>query len=303
LHIDRRLATLSDQSTVPIQVREERSLSNAASVASVFRWAGSKRKLLPKLRAYWDGGNRRYLEPFAGSASLFFSIQPKKAILSDLNCHLIETFEVIRNETEKVFATASSYGTGAETYYRLRRIQPRSLDAIGRAARFIYLNRYCFNGIYRTDLLGRFNVPFGSEGTGSLPSLETFQRIASLLERAALVVGDFESVVSEHVRNGDFVYLDPPYAVSNRRIFRQYGPDTFGLADLDRLANVLKRIDDAKARFVLSYAYCSEAKEAFRGWHKVRTFTQRNVSGFAEHRRRAAELIVSNFEPLADAEG
>src|ERR1035441_10567535 len=120
-------------------------------------------------------------------------------------------------------------------YYRVRKQDRGCLDAGGRAARFIYLNRYCFNGLYRTNLAGHFNVPFASSGTGGVPPLEVCLGNARLLRNAELICGDFDSVVRDHVRAGDFVYLDPPYAVANRRIFRQYGPHTFGLDDLDKL--------------------------------------------------------------------
>jgi DNA adenine methylase len=137
-------------------------------------------------------------------------------------------------------------------------------------------------------------VPFAGKKTGNLPSWEQFSTAASILKRSTIKCGDFERILRKAVRAGDFVYLDPPYAVGNRRIFRQYGADTFGLSDLQRLRVVLELIEDRGAHFVLSYAYCREAKEAFEGWSSRRVYTHRNISGFAKHRRRAAELIVTN---------
>jgi DNA adenine methylase len=258
------------------------------------RWAGSKRKLLPRLLPFWGEGHDRYIEPFAGSSALFFAIQPKRALLSDINPDLVQALGVIRNEPAAVYQQARKYPASKRTFYRLRALDPSVLTPIERAARFFFLNRFCFNGLYRTNLNGRFNVPFAGQKTGNLPPWEQFATAASMLKRCVIKCGDFEHILRLAVREGDFVYLDPPYAVGNRRIFRQYGADTFGLSDLQRLRAVLKMIEERGACFVLSYAYCREAKEAFEGWSSHRVYTHRNISGFAKHRRRAAELIVTN---------
>lgn len=121
---------------------------------------------------------------------------------------------------------------------------------------------------------------------------------AKLLQRATLECDDFEPILLKHAKRGDFVYLDPPYAVGNRRVFKQYGPHSFGTADLARLQDILRVLDERGAEFVLSYAYCKEALNVFSGWSLRRVYAQRNISGFAKHRRRAAEVIVSNVEPM-----
>jgi DNA adenine methylase len=258
------------------------------------RWAGSKRKLLPKLAPYWGNGFDRYIEPFAGSASLFFALQPKEAILSDINPDLIRTYRALRDDPEEVHQRAAAYPLGKKNFYKLRAQEVDGLTPVQRAARFLFLNRFCFNGLYRTDESGHFNVPFAPQGTGGLPSREHLVATAVLLRGAKLRCGDFEKIVLKHARSGDFIYLDPPYALSNRRVFRQYGPNTFGLEDLSRLSRVLAEIDRRGARFVLSYADCPEARRAFGAWTMRRVFTQRNISGFARHRRRAVELILTN---------
>ena len=258
------------------------------------RWAGSKRKLLPKLTPYWGNGFNRYIEPFVGSASLFFSLQPADAILSDINEGLIQTLLMVRNSPDEVYERAKAFRRGKTSFYKLRSLEPNRLTPIARAARFLFLNRFCFNGLYRTDRKGKFNVPFSPQGTGGLPSREQLRSAATALRRAKLSCGDFEALVLDTVHRGDFVYLDPPYAVGNRRIFRQYGPDSFGLEDLLRLRAVLTEIDKRGARFVLSYADCREARKIFSKWESRRVLTQRNISGFAKHRRQAVELVISN---------
>jgi len=116
-----------------------------------------------------------------------------------------------------------------------------------------------------------------------------------MLAKARIVEQDFESLLLKEVQKGDFVYLDPPYAMSNRRVFRQYGPDVFGTADLDRLAKLLHTINRRGAHFVVSYGWCAEAIKAFSTWPTKKVFTQRNIAGFAASRRKSAELIVTNI--------
>jgi DNA adenine methylase len=235
------------------------------------------------------------VEPFAGSAALFYAINPNEAILSDSNQELVRTFEQVRDNAARVYECLSELPLGRESFYRLRALDPHQLRSAERAARFIFLNRFCFNGLYRTNAKGHFNVPYAATKTGGLPPRSVFLRSAGLLAKANLYCGDFQRVLEVHVRKGDFVYLDPPYAVGNRRIFNQYGPHTFGLHDLERLRLILREIDQRKATFVLTYAWCREATTVFAEWGQRRVYTQRNIAGFAKHRRTAAELIVSNF--------
>lgn len=231
-----------------------------------------------------------------GSACVFFSISPQRALLSDMNAELVGAFNAVRHDPAAVYSSLLSIPIGAESYYRIRKMDPISLNPTDRAARFLFLNRFCFNGLYRTNQKGEFNVPFASSKTGGFPSWDEFALAASRLKNAEIRCGDFASLVDNEVKKGDFVYLDPPYAVQNKKIFRQYGPQTFGLEDLDRLRNTLKRIDSRGALFLLSYANCDEAKDYFSDWSAIDVEVQRNIAGFARHRRMASEILVSNFE-------
>lgn len=267
----------------------------AAPITPLIRWAGSKRKLLPKLLPYWGAGYARYVEPFAGSAALYYAIAPDDAILSDINGELICMLRTVRKQPRAVYNRLHALPRGKSHYLKLRSTPPRHLDSVDRAAQFLFLNRFCFNGLYRTNLAGQFNVPYSPRGTGEFPPWEQFFASAKLLRQATLLKADFASVLEARVRAGDFVYLDPPYAVSNRRMFRQYGANTFGLNDLARLARLMGEIDGRGAKFVLSYAHCPEWREYFGRWPSRKVYTQRNISGFAKHRRLAAEMIATNI--------
>lgn len=157
----------------------------------------------------------------------------------------------------------------------------------------MYLNRYCFNGIYRTNAAGEFNVPYGGRRSGQPPTLDEFVEAAQLLRRARLVAKDFSKVL-EMVEPGDFVYLDPPYRVSTRRVFREYDRATFSETDLTRLREWLIRLDRMGVPFVVSYAESPEAKVLAKGFYSRRVRVRRNIAGFTSSRRLASELVVSN---------
>lgn len=261
---------------------------------SFLRWAGSKRKLLPKIQPYWQDGFSRYVEPFMGSAALYFSLQPRRALLSDINDELVHAFLAVKNHPRAIHNRLQKLPLGSKSYYELRSLDPDSLSNLDRAARFIFLNRFCFNGLYRTNSSGKFNVPYSPTKTGVLPNLEKLKSISHRLKNTTILKMDYARVLRSKVREGDFVYLDPPYAVNNRRIFRQYGPQEFGTSDLAELASILPDLHSRGVRFLVSYAYNAHALDIFKQWPTRRVYSQRNIAGFVKHRRRACELLVSN---------
>jgi len=268
-------------------------------IAPLLRWAGSKRQLLPVLSQFWNVRFSRYIEPFMGSACLFFALSPPRALLSDLNGDLVSTYSAVRDTPLEVHQSLRRIPLGKESYYALRKSDPTTMSVADAAARFIFLNRFCFNGLYRTNLSGQFNVPFAPAKTGRLPTKDELHQYSARLRHARLLSGDFSKTL-ETVRAGDFVYLDPPFAVANRRIFRQYGPHTFGRTDLTRLSQYLDRIHCAGAHFVLSYAYCKEARQCFGKWSQRRVRLQRNIAGFSSNRKTAVELLVTNLPSNAN---
>jgi len=266
------------------------------AIRPVLRWAGSKRKLIPRLSAFWnDKMYSRYVEPFAGSCSLFFALAPECAMLADKNPELIEAYEVLRDRADELYREVASRSSSSDAYYRIRGLRPQRMSSLKRAARFIYLNRHCFNGIYRTNRDGHFNVPYATSRAGALPTLEDFRACASQLSKAQLRNWDFGTTL-RYVRANDFVYLDPPYAVTSRRVFRAYGPRDFQIGDLERLFGHLERIEKLGAKFLLSYADCKEVRFLARHWETSRVAVRRNIAGFVASRRRAYEVLVTNMQ-------
>ncbi|MCL4553360.1 MAG: Dam family site-specific DNA-(adenine-N6)-methyltransferase [Candidatus Marsarchaeota archaeon] len=256
------------------------------------RWAGSKRKLVPRLIELTPPKFERYFEPFAGSACLFFALNPGRAVLGDANHQLITTYTAVREHPRLVARIAAQLEDTESEYYRLRRLSPDDLRPIERAARFIYLNRHCFNGVYRTNLKGEFNVPRGSR-TGRLPREKDFYRCSFALRSAELRAADFQDCVKD-VGEGDFVYLDPPYATRLRRGVGEYGYGCFGRDDLTRLCECLRKIDRVGGTFLLSYCECPEIADVLPGWYHSTIRVRRHVAGFGQHRNEVSEVIISN---------
>lgn len=259
------------------------------------RWAGSKRRLLPVLQTFWTKRHKRYVEPFAGSACLFFAIKPPKAILGDLNPELIATFIEVKYRIGAVLNELKTLRPeDREEYKRLRGTDISTMTSSARAARFIYLNRYCFNGIYRTNLLGQFNVPYSGVRCGAVPSDAVFQKCSNRLRNARLVNGDFENVL-KYAEKGDLVYMDPPFAVRARRVFRQYDPSTFTSEDISRLRGWMERLNAARINFIVSYAESDEADVLRRNFSYETVSVRRNIAGFAGYRALTNELLISNI--------
>jgi DNA adenine methylase len=260
----------------------------------ILRWAGSKRKLLPRLISLSPARIERYVEPFVGSAALFFALRPRKAFLSDFNPELINTYKTLSIDATSIWCRLSRMPSNRQFYYQLRAKNSDAMSDLDRAARFIYLNRYCFNGVYRTNRLGHFNVPRGVR-TGAMPTLREMGIAGELLARANLHCADFEECLVE-VRSGDFVYLDPPYTRAGGRYSGEYGYGAFTSTDLDRLYSSLRHIDRRGALFLFSYRYSSAVKDACGSWKTHTVSVRRHVAGFHRCRKLVREVLVSNYD-------
>jgi DNA adenine methylase len=258
----------------------------------IFRWAGSKRQILSRLVGSIPPRFNRYIEPFTGSASLFFHLAPQAAILGDLNSELIDAYRQIASRPRSVWNTASLLPNSEEVYYIIRATLPSTLTKEENAVRFLYLNRYCFNGLYRTNRTGAFNVPFG-HSTGAFPEWLAFSRSAKLLKQADLIQGDFQETLSR-ARNGDFVYLDPPFADSRRNGRNEYGEGSFNANDIERLHLALHKLHAKGVRFLLSYSASPDFLEILRPRKIRRIKVPRMIAADPRFRRQQFEVLLNN---------
>src|SRR4029077_12013020 len=230
---------------------------------SFLRWAGSKKQIVTELAKHCSNWRGRYVEPFAGSSCLFFHLEPPQAILGDLNWELICTMRTVRSQARLVLNRLREMPIGETAYYSIRSWNPRKLCRPDLASRFLYLNHYCFNGLYRTNGQGILNVRYGPPRSGRAVDEALVLQASRVLKRAVIVHGDFEEVISR-AEAGDFVYLDPPYVVSSRRVFSEYGSDSFSSKDLARLEAALIHLDRKEVTFLITYADSAEARRLLR---------------------------------------
>ena len=201
-------------------------------VKPFLRWAGGKRWIAGQLAKIISPDRGTYFEPFLGGGSLYFAALPEKAVLSDINPRLVETYQVLRDYPQSVIDALEVWTNDERSYYEIR--ETEYADPIHRVAQFIYLNRTCWNGLYRVNRKGKFNVPFGNHGR---PVFDARQLMAAstALQNAEIRCGDFAKVL-KHSRCGDFVYLDPPYVSSSKANgFSKYTVSEFSWDDQQRL--------------------------------------------------------------------
>jgi DNA adenine methylase len=206
------------------------------------KWAGGKRWLLQKYPELFANEGRLYIEPFLGGGAIFFGMNPTVALLADLNADLITTYQSVRSNWrgiwKKLLNHQRRHNDDPQYYYRVRNSNPRTDES--RAAKFIYLNRTCFNGLYRVNLQGIFNVPKGTKDTVVFDD-DDFEEVASRLKSATLTCSDFELVI-DAASSQDFLFVDPPYTVRhNLNGFLKYNERIFSWADQERLAAAIRR--------------------------------------------------------------
>jgi len=258
------------------------------------KWAGGKRWLVQRHGDLFPKEYSRYIEPFLGGAAVFFHLRPENALLSDVNIELISTYQAIKSDWQSVIRALRVHQTrhSKKYYYEVRGTKPRALAT--RAARFLYLNRTCWNGLYRVNLLGKFNVPIGTK-TKVLLDSDDFQEVAARLDGVSLESADFESSIDKAVA-GDFVFVDPPYTVKhNNNGFLKYNDTIFLWKDQIRLRDALVRADSRGAKFLVTNANHKSVANLYADYERHALARASVISGPQHGRGSTEELIIRNY--------
>jgi DNA adenine methylase len=262
------------------------------------KWAGGKGQLLEQFRPLLPEMSGRYFEPFVGSAAVFFALRPPDAVLADVNRELIDCYRAVQRDVEAVIAALQSHEYDEEHYYRVRGLDPAELAAPERAARTIFLNKTGYNGLYRVNKKGRFNVPFGrytKPGFSQPDSLNNLRACARALRRVILEVRDFADV-ARRARAGDFVYFDPPYVpASNTADFTSYVAGGFGWEDQRRLAEVFRGLSRRGVLAMLSNSDTPAVRELYDGLRVDTVYAARSINSRADKRGKVGEVVVRNW--------
>ena len=289
------------QAAVPLPWQEVAAaapyLSSRLAVVPFVKWAGGKGQLLGQLAPFFPpaASYRRYFEPFLGGGAVFFHLQPRQAVLSDLNDELMNAYSVIRDRLEPLITALREHRDDDAYYYALREVHPSRLDDVERASRFIFLNKRCYNGLYRVNRKGFFNVPKGKYRTPPRIFDEgNLRRVSTLLANARLNAAPYDRALEE-AQAGDFVYLDPPYQpLSSTSYFTAYTKDSFTLADQRHLAEVLRELDARGVRFILNNHDTDELRALYTGFRIEVALASRMINSRADRRGEVRELIVTN---------
>ncbi len=276
------------------------------NIPTFVKWAGGKRQLLEQFKLFFPKKVIVYHDPFVGGGSVAFQIiqkhHPQKTYLSDINEELINCYKVIRNNVEELIWALKRFKEmhSKETYYKIRSQNPAKFDPVTRAARFVYLNKTCFNGLYRVNSKGQFNVPIGSYKNPTIVQEDDLRAISKLLKKVNIISASFENVV-EQARKSDFIYFDPPYYPINKQSFTTYTKENFLDEEQKRLAEVFRKLDKKGCLVMLSNSDTPFIKKLYKDYNVHTVKAKRVINCDATKRGLINEIIVTNY-PIIDVQ-
>ncbi len=262
------------------------------------KWAGGKTQLLPELLNHVPNTYGRYIEPFVGAGALFFHLQPKRALLADLNGDLINCYEVVRDQIQSLIDELQKYVNDEKLYYKVRNRNPNRLNPVQQAARTIYLNKTCYNGLYRVNKDGKFNVPFGKRVNPTICDESKLMAAHLALKDVDLVCGDYKEVLQKYAEPGDFVYLDPPYyPVGGHADFKRYTKEFFYEEDHGELRDEFCRLVKIGCRTLLTNSNTDFVRRLYDGFDYKVVDTKRNISSKTITRRGQDLIVIATQSP------
>ncbi len=282
-----------------VTVREDREVDvcvqvRGATIATpLVKWAGGKRRMLPLLVPFVPETFGTYHEPFVGGGAMFYGLRPERAVLGDTNPELINTYTVVRDDVDGLVLELRKHHHDETHFYEVRALDPSKLEPVQRAARFIFLNKTCFNGLYRVNRAGRFNVPFGKYAAPLICDEPNLRACSTALKEVALHREPFERVLDRAVA-ADFVYFDPPYLpTSATSSFTGYTQDGFGLADHRRLRDVAAALKVRGVHVVISNSAAPAIRELYAaGFDVIDVQAARSINSNGDGRGAVTELVI-----------
>lgn len=265
----------------------------------IVKWVGGKRQLMFELLKNMPKTYNRYFEPFIGGGALFFELQPDNAYISDMNEELINLYSVVRDSVYELIEDLSKHKVSKEYFLEIRNIDRTeeyfTLSNVERASRFIYLNRTCFNGMYRVNSKGEFNVPFGNYKNPRIIDENNLLNCSELLKKTEIKCADFSEILNK-VQKGDFVYFDPPYVPLNETSsFTSYTKDGFDIDMQFKLRDVCDELDSMGVKFMLSNSDTKLVNELYANYKIKKVFASRQINANADGRGKISEVLVRNY--------
>ena len=272
-------------------------ISSRIKAKPFIKWAGGKSKLLPDISRLFPPRKQigRYFEPFLGGGAVFFYLQHPDSYLSDSNQELIELYSIVQQNVEELIDALKGHKNDRDYFYKVRAQRPTELSPVERAARLIYLNKTCFNGLYRVNSKGEFNVPFGRYKNPLICDVEGLRAASLALQNAKIINDDFESVLSRVIPT-DFIYFDPPYHPLNKTSsFTSYTSDKFGEEEQNRLACIYTELANRGCFVMLSNSDTPLIRKLYKDFDIREIQASRAINSKAEGRGKITELVVINY--------
>jgi DNA adenine methylase len=272
-------------------------------VAPVLKWVGGKRQLLGTLTPLLPQRITTYCEPFVGGGALLFDLQPNTAYVNDINGDLIRVYNVIKSDVESLITTLQEYKNESDFFYAVRgwdrdKEKYSSLSDVQKAARILYLNKTCYNGLFRVNNAGEFNSPFGNYRNPNIVNAPTLRAVSSYLNTATVHLSSLDyAEVLKTLPKGTFVYLDPPYdPVSDTSSFTGYSKGGFNRDDQIRLRECCDDLNARGLKFMLSNSATDFIKEQYSAYHVTIVQAKRAVNSDSTKRGEVDEVVVRNYE-------
>lgn len=271
-------------------------------VMPILKWVGGKRQLLDEIMPLVNSKCSTYVEPFVGGGAVFFRLQPAKAIINDYNNELINVYLTIRDHPEELIDKLQEHDSNnSEEYFYMMRSKDRDdkyefLSDIDKAARIIYLNKTCYNGLYRVNSAGQFNTPYGKYKNPNIVNETTIRAISKYLNNPKIQImqGDYKKVLSK-VRKGAFVYLDPPYMpISSSSSFTGYTENGFSYEKQVELKQQCDKLRDRGISFLQSNSDCSEIRELYKDYNVISVQAKRSINSKGDKRGEINEVLIIN---------
>jgi len=273
------------------------------SVLPILKWVGGKRQLLPEIRKYIPKDYEIYYEPFVGGGAVLFDLQPSKAVINDVNSELINLYKVVKYNVEELITDLKKHKNQADYFYKIRSWDRdaayyRNLSDVERASRIIYLNKTCYNGLFRVNQAGQFNSPFGRYKNPNIVNEITLRAVSKYFNEAEIIFKntDFEEAVKGIEKNA-FVYFDPPYdPVSYSANFTGYSKGGFDRNEQIRLKKLCDRLDGMGVKFLLSNAATDFILDLYRDYKIEIIQAKRAINSKGDARGEVDEVLVRNYE-------
>mgnify|MGYP001308173567 CR=1 FL=1 len=272
--------------------------------APVLKWAGGKRQLLKEITKHIPEDFSTYYEPFLGGGAVLFQLQPSRAVINDINEELINVYMVIRDQVEELIEELKKHKerNNKEYYYKIRELDRdaekyRQLSNMQKAARTIYLNKTCYNGLFRVNSKGQFNVPYGRYKKPDIVNETTLRAVSDYLNKADITImcGDFEEAVKE-AEEGSFVYFDPPYdPISATSNFTAYSAESFNREEQIRLKRLCDKLNEKGVKFLLSNSATDFILDLYKDYHIEIVQANRSINSKGNRRGKIDEVLVKNY--------